>query len=182
LALLDNKEGEVAINDVDSDIKGLGQQLEFGVHVDEPVDQNGSHIFVNLGLALHVGCVRLSLFFHELHILLDVGAVLAHVVDVGHRRLVQLVHARVDVALDALAIHLELSAEADFRKFVARTKTRMVSVEGARDCFAAFLLLEIEGVQRFLKHSLRVDARLARLGVVQAGVSGGVSFGAGEVR
>jgi hypothetical protein len=45
---------EVGVDDVDRYEKGLGVQVVFEMHINEPVEQNHSHVFCDVWLVLEV--------------------------------------------------------------------------------------------------------------------------------
>ncbi len=54
----DDALGEEAVDDVDAEEQRLGQQAEAGVYLDEPVDEDASHLPCEILLHLHGGGVR----------------------------------------------------------------------------------------------------------------------------
>jgi len=92
------------------------------MHANEPVNKNGAHIFIDLGLSLHVEAVGFCAGFLALHVSLDVGAVLGDMVDVGKRSFVELAHIGDDVALNSLVVHRKLRLQSDFGELVARSE------------------------------------------------------------
>ena len=48
---------QVAVDDVDTQIKGLRFEFELKVHLDQPVNEDGTHFFIDVLLLAHVrGC------------------------------------------------------------------------------------------------------------------------------
>ena len=45
---------EEAVDEVGGQVERLGHELELEVHIHQPVDQNGPHLVVDVGLAGHV--------------------------------------------------------------------------------------------------------------------------------
>lgn len=60
---LDLLRRKVPIDDIASHEQRVWIQLEFVVHFDEPVDENSSHLLVDVSLPLHVAVFRLVLLF-----------------------------------------------------------------------------------------------------------------------
>ena len=115
------EDGEVAVHQVNCDVKSLGQQLELGVDADDPVHQDGPDVLVDIALVTHIEAIRLGVLLSQLHVLLDLPAVQADMVDVADGRLVDLADLRVDILFDPLLIVGELGVGADdLGEFVAR--------------------------------------------------------------
>ena len=53
------------------------------MHADEPINQDGPHVLIDVSLLAHVEAVRLRLLLCCLHVLLNVVAIEANVIDVG---------------------------------------------------------------------------------------------------
>jgi len=65
---------KVPVNQIDGEVERFWHQLEFVMHVDEPVHENGPHLFVHIHLsALHVVCFGLGLPFYVQAVLEDGG-------------------------------------------------------------------------------------------------------------
>jgi len=45
---------QVAVDEVDGEVEGFRDELELGVDLDQPVDENGAHALVDVGLVVHV--------------------------------------------------------------------------------------------------------------------------------
>ena len=90
------------------------------MHANDPINKNGSDILINVPLVPHIESVRLSEFFRQLHVLLDLLAVQADVVDVAQRGLVNLGDFRGHVVLYPLLIGRQFRMEADLGEFVPR--------------------------------------------------------------
>ena len=64
MALLDRLEGEEAIEDENSDVERLRQKTELTVHVNDPLDKEGSAGVLDLARVLYLGqivCIDLQL-------------------------------------------------------------------------------------------------------------------------
>lgn len=115
--------GEVAIDQVYSDKEGLGEAFELESNADEPVNQDGPGILSDVPLLAHVEPVWLRGTLRLLHVLLDVSAVDAHMVNVTESGFVDFRDVLVDVILNALVVEILLRGEADLREFVPRSET-----------------------------------------------------------
>ena len=62
------------------------------MNTDDPIDKNRSDILIDILLIAHVEAVGLSQLFCRLHVLLDLPAVQADMVDVAEGGLVNLGH------------------------------------------------------------------------------------------
>lgn len=89
------------------------------MYANEPVNEDGSHIFIDIALHTHVKAIRLSKLLSRLHILLNVVAVKAHVVDVSDCCPIDFVNSGVDALLDSLLVYLQLVVHANCGQFVA---------------------------------------------------------------
>lgn len=58
------------------------------MHADDPVDEDGPDVLVDIALVAHVRAVRLREDLRHLHVLLDVLAVQTHVINIADRGLV----------------------------------------------------------------------------------------------
>lgn len=117
------EDGEVAVDEVDCQVKSLGQQLELGMDANDPVHQDGPDVLVDVALVTHVEAIRLGELLGQLHVLLDLPAVLADMVNVADGRLVDLADLRVDILLDPLLVVGKLSMGADdLGEFVTRAE------------------------------------------------------------
>ena len=115
---------EISIYQVNGKVEGLWEQLKLGVHTDDPINEDGPDILINISLVTHVKAVRLSVLLCQLHVRLDVPAVQANVVNVTQCCLVNLCHLRSHIVLNTLLICSQLGVEAYLRQFVTRAKTR----------------------------------------------------------
>lgn len=88
------------------------------MNVDQPVNQNSADIFINLGLSLHVSRVGLGVTFYILHILLNISAVLTHMVDVSQGGSVYFGNVLGNVTLNTLLVHCLLGAEANLWQLI----------------------------------------------------------------
>ena len=70
---------QVAVNKIDGQIENVGSQLELVVDFDEPIDQNGAHFLVDVGLDWHVIRIGEVLDFDLLDPLEDIAAVFRNV-------------------------------------------------------------------------------------------------------
>lgn len=82
LGLGNLEDREVAVDEVNSEIKSFWQELELGMHADYPIDEDCAHVFVDVALAAHVESIWLRLLLRVLHVGLDFVAVEGHVIDV----------------------------------------------------------------------------------------------------
>ena len=148
--------GEVSVNEVNSDVKSLGEQFELRVDTDQPVDQDGPDIFVDVSLPFHIEPVWHRCVFGRLHVGLDFCAVLTYMVDVRQRGLVHLVDVGDDVLLDAVVVHLKLHVEADLGEFLSGPQAGVVSWKRAVDIYRVLILLEVQSIQTLLNCILRI--------------------------
>lgn len=81
------------------------------MNLQDPVNQNGSNVLVDLSLALHVAWVRQSLSFCLLHMQGDICTVLADLVNVTERAAVHLIYVTDDITLNSLLVHGQLRGE-----------------------------------------------------------------------
>ena len=92
------------------------------MNADEPVYENSSHIFINVGLHAHVEAAWLCLAFCQLHMLLNLIHVEANMVDVSDRGSIDLVDPRVHIVGNTLLIGLQFVVNADGRELFAGAK------------------------------------------------------------
>ena len=69
---------QVSIDEVDSQIKRLGHKLELQMDFDQPVHQNGSHAFVDVGLTFHVSWANRGFKFFATVVCVHVFDVVGH--------------------------------------------------------------------------------------------------------
>lgn len=100
LRLLSLVLGEVPIKKVDSEVESLWEELKFGMDVDEPVNKNGSHAFIDFCLFLHISVMRLIQSFGIFHILMNVLAVLRDCLDVLKVKFITLWESTVQLFLN----------------------------------------------------------------------------------
>ena len=55
LGTLDLLDRKVPVDEVDGEVQRLRHQLELEVNLDQPIDEDGTHALVDVGLVLHVG-------------------------------------------------------------------------------------------------------------------------------
>ena len=115
--------GEVAVDKVDRDVERFGEQFKLDMHADQPVDEDSPNVLINVCLLAHVEAIRLRRLLRSLHMLLNVVAVEADVIDVRKGHHVDLVYASIDCIFNALLVSLELVGRTDRRQLVARAKT-----------------------------------------------------------
>ena len=132
------------------------------MHRDDPVNKNGPHILIDVSLGPHVEAIGLCDLLCVLHVLLDVLAVVAHVVDVRDRGLINLTDLRCHILLNATLIGRQFIVHSNLRQFVSRSEPRLrPSKRIAHGRPLALVLIEIKRVQTLLK----------TVGWVQAGLS-----------
>mmetsp|Transcript_74653 Transcript_74653/g.218707 ORF Transcript_74653/g.218707 Transcript_74653/m.218707 type:complete len:264 (-) Transcript_74653:573-1364(-) len=73
---------QVAVDDADAQEEGQGAQLVLLVDVNKPVNEDGAHLRVDVRLLVHVTRLRQTVRLHLLHIPIDVGDVLHHMLRV----------------------------------------------------------------------------------------------------
>jgi len=64
--------GQLPVNGRNGEVERFGKQFEFEVHLNQPVDEDAPHFLVDVGLRLHVVCLRF-------HVCLGVETVVVHV-------------------------------------------------------------------------------------------------------
>ena len=150
---------EVTVDQVDGNEQSFGEQLEFAVDVDEPVNQDCATLLIHVGLALHVGRVGLGFALRVLHVLLDFGTKLCHLVNVRVSGHVNSADFADHVLVHPLFVHLPLGAQPDFRQLVARTDSGVVrgDVAGHRFACLGFDLVEVDRPEGLLQLAGGVD-------------------------
>ena len=73
---------KVSVDQVNGKVESLWEQLELSVHADNPIYEDSPNVFIYIFLVAHVEAIRLSVLLCQLHMLLDVPAVQANVVNV----------------------------------------------------------------------------------------------------
>lgn len=89
------------------------------MHAYDPVDENCAHILIYVSLVAHVESVGLRLLFSCLHVLLDLLAVVTHMVDVRNGCLVHFADLGSHIVLNAALISLQFVVQANLRQFVS---------------------------------------------------------------
>lgn len=103
---------QIAVDQVDCEEECLGFHPELHLHLDDPIDEDASHLGVDVRLLVDVALRRDRLQLVFLHVLEDIAGVLSHVAALVHVESIaelgvlqaHLVHSLVPELLDAQAL------------------------------------------------------------------------------